>query len=332
MVVVMPRRGGAPRGMTVPGGASEAMRAAGGITLGVEEEFVLLDPSTGATVLAASDLVRMLDGEPGVQQELMRFQVEIATRVCTSLDGLGRELTGSGCSSLTRRRVWAAVWWPRGSRCSERPGWPPRRPSPGTRSWPAGTVCWSPRPGPAAAMCTSGFPPATWASRCWRGCGPGWRRCWPSPSTPRSRTAVTGVGQLAAPGLVPLAHGDGAVGVAGRGRLRRDGPRAHRPGRGAGRSEHLRPRAAVPALPDGRGPGRRRLPRRRHRSAGVRADPRPGRDRPGRGPAGDPGASVLDAGHHRDRTQDAQPGTGAPWKSLSMASAPAVRTGRRSRR
>ncbi len=63
------------------------------ITLGVEEEFVLLDPSTGAVALAAPDLVRMLDGEPGVQQELMQFQVEIATPVCTSLDDLGHELT-----------------------------------------------------------------------------------------------------------------------------------------------------------------------------------------------------------------------------------------------
>jgi glutamate---cysteine ligase / carboxylate-amine ligase len=69
------------------------VRATGGITLGVEEEFLLLDPSTGAPVLAAPDLVRMLGGEPGVQPELMRFQVETATRVCTSLDGLGRELT-----------------------------------------------------------------------------------------------------------------------------------------------------------------------------------------------------------------------------------------------
>ncbi len=34
----------------------------------------------------------MLGGEPGVQPELMRFQVETATGVCTSLDGLGREL------------------------------------------------------------------------------------------------------------------------------------------------------------------------------------------------------------------------------------------------
>ena len=37
----------------------------------------------------------MLGGEPGVQQELMRFQVETATPVCTSLDDLGRELAGS---------------------------------------------------------------------------------------------------------------------------------------------------------------------------------------------------------------------------------------------
>ena len=64
----------------------------GGITLGVEEEFMLLDPAAGAAVLAGPDLARMLGGEPGVQLELMRFQVETATRVCTSLDDLGREL------------------------------------------------------------------------------------------------------------------------------------------------------------------------------------------------------------------------------------------------
>jgi carboxylate-amine ligase len=91
-VVVMPGSGGAERGAKVPGGRSGAVHAVGAVTLGVEEEFVLLDPSTGATVLAGPELVRMLGGEPGVQQELMRFQVETGTRVCTSLDGLGREL------------------------------------------------------------------------------------------------------------------------------------------------------------------------------------------------------------------------------------------------
>ena len=91
-VVVMPGSGGAERGRKVPGGPSGAVPAAGAVTLGVEEEFVLLDPSTGATVLAGPELVRMLGGEPGVQQELMRFQVETATGVCTGLDDLGREL------------------------------------------------------------------------------------------------------------------------------------------------------------------------------------------------------------------------------------------------
>ena len=76
----------------MPGGPPGAARAAGRITLGVEEEFVLLDPSTGAAVLAGPALARMLDGEPGIQQEMMRFQVETATRVCTSLDDVGREL------------------------------------------------------------------------------------------------------------------------------------------------------------------------------------------------------------------------------------------------
>ena len=87
MTAVVPRQGGARR--DVPSGSA---RAAGGITVGVEEEFVLLDPSAGAPVPAGPDLVRMLDGEPGVQREMMRFQVEIATRVCASLDGVGCEL------------------------------------------------------------------------------------------------------------------------------------------------------------------------------------------------------------------------------------------------
>jgi len=88
----MPEPDGTGPEVTVGGEPSGAARAAGGITLGVEEEFMLLDPSAGAAVLAGPDLARMLGGEPGVQQELMRFQVETATRVCTSLDDLGREL------------------------------------------------------------------------------------------------------------------------------------------------------------------------------------------------------------------------------------------------
>ena len=58
-VVVRPGSGGARRAVTVPGGASGVVRAAGAITLGVEEEFLLLDPSTGATVLAGPELIRL---------------------------------------------------------------------------------------------------------------------------------------------------------------------------------------------------------------------------------------------------------------------------------
>ena len=61
-VEARPGSGGAGRAATVPVGA---------ITLGVEEEFVLLDPSTGATVLAGPELVRMLGQRP-VRRELGR--------------------------------------------------------------------------------------------------------------------------------------------------------------------------------------------------------------------------------------------------------------------
>lgn len=66
---------------------------------------MLLDPATGAPVLAGPKLVRMLGGEPGVRQGLMRFQVETATGVCTSLDEIGRELL-----RLRRLAAAAAAW------------------------------------------------------------------------------------------------------------------------------------------------------------------------------------------------------------------------------
>ena len=105
----MPRLDGTGPDVMVPGEPSATARATGGITLGVEEEFVLLDPSAGTAVLAGPDLARMLGGEPGVQQELMRFQVETATPVCTSLDDLGREL-----ARLRRLTAGAAasLGWP----------------------------------------------------------------------------------------------------------------------------------------------------------------------------------------------------------------------------
>ncbi len=153
----------------VPGGSRGIVRAAAAVTLGVEEEFVLLDPATGAAVPAGPELVRMLGGEPGVQPELMRFQVETATGVCTSLDEAGREL-------LRLRRLAADAAAQLGCRlvaCGVAP-----YPAPGLAA-----ATGQPRyrelarryapvvaqAGTCACHVHVGSPPGTWAGRCWPG-------------------------------------------------------------------------------------------------------------------------------------------------------------------
>jgi carboxylate-amine ligase len=61
------------------------------LTVGVEEEFLLLDRD-GAVVPAALDLVRASGAGGQVQPELMAYQIETATRVCTELGDLRSEL------------------------------------------------------------------------------------------------------------------------------------------------------------------------------------------------------------------------------------------------
>ncbi|RZU53222.1 carboxylate-amine ligase [Krasilnikovia cinnamomea] len=61
-------------------------------TFGVEEEFLLLDPASGHPVPAAPRLLRLLHGRPGPRAELMRYQLETATRVCDNADQLHAEL------------------------------------------------------------------------------------------------------------------------------------------------------------------------------------------------------------------------------------------------
>ncbi|MBB5856037.1 glutamate--cysteine ligase [Amycolatopsis umgeniensis] len=61
-------------------------------TLGVEEEFVLLDPMDGSVALRAPALLEHLAPEPDVTGELMRFQIETATGICRSLDEVRSEL------------------------------------------------------------------------------------------------------------------------------------------------------------------------------------------------------------------------------------------------
>ena len=86
--------------------------------------------------------MRLLGGEPGIQPELMRFQVETATGVCTGLDEAGRELTrlrwlaADAAAQLGCRLVASGVAPYRA------PGLAAVTPSPGTRSWPAGTAQW----------------------------------------------------------------------------------------------------------------------------------------------------------------------------------------------
>ncbi|MFD1370769.1 carboxylate-amine ligase [Actinoplanes sichuanensis] len=59
--------------------------------MGVEEEFLLLDPD-GAVAPAAPDVMRRIDDDR-IKPEYMAYQLETATSVCTGLDELRREST-----------------------------------------------------------------------------------------------------------------------------------------------------------------------------------------------------------------------------------------------
>ena len=255
--------GGAGRAATIPSGPPGAVRAGGAITLGVEEEFLLLDPSTGATVLAAPELMRMLGGEPGVRQELMPFQVETATWVCTSLDEVGREL-------VRLRRLAAAAAASLGCRLRASGVAPYRTPG-------LAAITGQPRyrelarryapvvaeAGTCACHVHIGVPSRDLGVQVLVRLRP-----WLAPllavtaNSPIALRAPYRMGQLAVCDPVTLADRRAARGVAGRRRLRHGGPPLHRPGRGAGRAQRLLPGPAVPALSHRRGPGRRRPPGR----------------------------------------------------------------------
>jgi carboxylate-amine ligase len=79
-----------------------AAPSAGSPTLGVEEEFTLLDPRTGAVVPKAAEVIRDCQDAAGVVAESMTYMVETRTPVCRSL----RDVRGS---LRMRRRTVAAV-------------------------------------------------------------------------------------------------------------------------------------------------------------------------------------------------------------------------------
>jgi glutamate---cysteine ligase / carboxylate-amine ligase len=91
--------------------ADQATRT--GLSFGVEEEFLLVDPATGTAVGRAPDVLARAGGEPGrapdfeiglaLKVELNTSQVEAATGVCTTLDELRSQLVEG------RRRLAAAA-------------------------------------------------------------------------------------------------------------------------------------------------------------------------------------------------------------------------------
>jgi gamma-glutamyl:cysteine ligase YbdK (ATP-grasp superfamily) len=68
------------------------------VTLGVEEEYLLLDPDSGlplpkgAQVRAAAELAPTVDGGE-VDLELLQAQVEVGTPICETLDEVDEHLT-----------------------------------------------------------------------------------------------------------------------------------------------------------------------------------------------------------------------------------------------
>ncbi|MER8186107.1 glutamate--cysteine ligase [Kitasatospora sp. NPDC094015] len=67
------------------------------LTVGVEEEYLLLDPATGTPVARAARVRAAADGQPSledgeVQRELLQAQLEVATPVCHELKEVGDHL------------------------------------------------------------------------------------------------------------------------------------------------------------------------------------------------------------------------------------------------
>jgi carboxylate-amine ligase len=74
-----------------------------GRTVGVEEEFLLVDPSDGSPRAKAAALLRKADDPDGVEGELQLQQIETGTEPCRTLDDLHRQLR------LTRSRASEAA-------------------------------------------------------------------------------------------------------------------------------------------------------------------------------------------------------------------------------
>ncbi|MEW1840446.1 YbdK family carboxylate-amine ligase [Nonomuraea angiospora] len=76
--------------MRADGTATPVVRT---LTVGVEEEFLLLDQAEGRPALAAPAVLALLGGDPHVKAEVMRYQLETVTGVCTDLAQVAEELS-----------------------------------------------------------------------------------------------------------------------------------------------------------------------------------------------------------------------------------------------
>jgi carboxylate-amine ligase len=75
--------------------ALDRASSAAALTFGVEEELLLLDPASGQVVPAAPALLRRLGDARWAKSELMRFQFEAVTDVCTGLGQLRAQLAAN---------------------------------------------------------------------------------------------------------------------------------------------------------------------------------------------------------------------------------------------
>src|SRR3954452_7980701 len=93
----------APRPSSAADNLREAFDGVRDLTIGIEEELVVLDPETLAPVSAPESLFAGHPGEPRVKRELWRAQAELVTGVCETPREAAAEL------SLARRSLHAAL-------------------------------------------------------------------------------------------------------------------------------------------------------------------------------------------------------------------------------
>jgi len=99
-------------------GRAAAQGLAAAPTLGVEEEFLLLDPVSGQVVPAAAELLGRLDGASWAKGELMRFQSRRSPTSAPASASSGPSWPPTAGLSPPSPSLSAVCWWP--------PGPPPR--------------------------------------------------------------------------------------------------------------------------------------------------------------------------------------------------------------